>query len=346
MKIPYLRAIVYFLVASSLVASPAPPQNADQLAAQFRTRVQALMAEYSGSLIKYLKKDPPPEDFLDGLKALEQLDVDKKEIASLHDVFQKRFAQLEARPATDKDPAKAVARIDELLKLGDYLNLEDTAKVDLLEKKYASVVKMTDEKNRAEEAFGDEGVVKALISYYQENRQKREGVAFVQRVKKDFPSINAKALDSIEKEFSGIDAIGDPLALHFKSLAGEEIDIANLKGKVVLIDFWATWCGPCMKSLPEVLALYEKFHGRGMEIIGVSLDQQRDALEKVVRSRKIPWPQFFDGKGWQNEIASAHGVNVIPASLLVDQNSKVAGINLRGPELEAKVAQLLQQKQP
>jgi thiol-disulfide isomerase/thioredoxin len=342
MKVTFLTACL--VIGSSITISATPAKNVEQISSKFRKNMRAIAADYSRSLVQYLKNNPSAEDFLDGLKALEQIDLSEQEIVEMRDVLRQRSAKVEAQLAGSNDPAQMLSRIDELLKLGAYLDMEDAAKLRLLEKKYTLVIKLPDEKKRVEKAFGEEGVVGALLFIHQEKRQKREGIAFLKRVKEDFPTLDAQAFSKIEKAFSELDSIGEPFALRFKSLKGEEVDIANYKGSVVLIDFWATWCGPCMRDLPQTVALYDKFHGGGLEIIGVSLDQERDTLERVLRIKKIPWPQFFDGKGWQNEIASAHGISSLPATFLMDQNSILTAINLRGSELENKITELLLRK--
>jgi thiol-disulfide isomerase/thioredoxin len=129
-----------------------------------------------------------------------------------------------------------------------------------------------------------------------------------------------------------------------KDVAGKPLSIASCKGKVVLVDFWATWCGPCRAELPNVIATYKKYHDQGFEIIGVSLDQDQAKLTGFTKSMNMTWPQFFDGQGWQNKLAVKCGIESIPATYLLDGNGNIIGKDLRGDALAAAVAKALANK--
>ncbi|QIF00874.1 TlpA disulfide reductase family protein [Roseimicrobium sp. ORNL1] len=121
-----------------------------------------------------------------------------------------------------------------------------------------------------------------------------------------------------------------PLDLKFTAVDGREVDLSKMRGKVVLVDFWAVWCGPCVAEIPNVLKTYEKLHPKGFEIVGISLDQDKSKLEAFVKEKGMSWPQYFDGKGWQNEISSKFGINSIPAMWLVDKKGMLVSTNARG----------------
>jgi peroxiredoxin len=126
-----------------------------------------------------------------------------------------------------------------------------------------------------------------------------------------------------------------------KDTTGKPLSISGYKGKVVLVDFWATWCGPCRAELPNVLATYDKHHKNGFEIIGISLDQDENKLKSFTTENKMTWVQFFDGKGWGNKLAGKYGVMSIPATYLLDRNGIIIAKDLRGDDLEAAVAKAL-----
>jgi peroxiredoxin len=194
-------------------------------------------------------------------------------------------------------------------------------------------------------------LMKAML-YIQVLDDEAKGLPLLTQLKKDFPDTKpAQVVDNIlsnmEKQKASKD-IQRKLTVGAKfpdfdeeDLDGKPLSIARFKGKVVLVDFWATWCGPCIGELPNVLAAYEKHHAKGFEIVGISLDSDRAKLDKFIADRKMTWPQYFDGKGWQTKLAGVYGVNSIPATYLLDGEGKIIAKNLRGEALEEAVAKAL-----
>lgn len=122
---------------------------------------------------------------------------------------------------------------------------------------------------------------------------------------------------------------------------GKEIALSSLRGKVVLVDFWASWCGPCRKEMPNVVQAYAKYKNKGFEIYGVSLDQDKDRWVEAIAKDGITWPQVSELKQWESQVVKQFNIQGIPYTLLLDREGKILAKNLRGEELEAKLAEVL-----
>jgi len=121
-------------------------------------------------------------------------------------------------------------------------------------------------------------------------------------------------------------------------IAGQPLSVATYRGRVTMIDFWATWCGPCRAEMPNVIATYNRYYAQGFNIIGVSLDNDRNAVLQFTQAQGMAWQQYFDGKGWHNKLATQYGVNRIPMDYLLDRHGVIIGKGLRGEELQQAVA--------
>ena len=113
--------------------------------------------------------------------------------------------------------------------------------------------------------------------------------------------------------------LGKPIALKFKAIDGREVDLSKMRGKVVMIDFWATWCPPCVALIPHAKEAYEKYHSKGLEVIGISLDREEEALRDFIKQKSLPWPQYYAGDGEMNQIAMEFGISPIPEVWLIDK---------------------------
>lgn len=134
--------------------------------------------------------------------------------------------------------------------------------------------------------------------------------------------------------------VGKPVDVKFKAVDGRSVDLLALRGKVVLLDFWATWCGPCVREIPTVKAAYARLQPKGFEIVGISFDDDQGKLENFVKRQGLAWPQFFDGQGWGNKFGQEFGITSIPTMWLLDKKGVLRDLNGR-EDLEAKVEKLL-----
>jgi thiol-disulfide isomerase/thioredoxin len=133
---------------------------------------------------------------------------------------------------------------------------------------------------------------------------------------------------------------GKPMEISGALLDGKPFDQKSLAGKVVLVDFWATWCGPCVAEIPNMLEQYEKYHAKGFEVVGISLDEEKDKVDAFIAEHKIPWPIIYAGKGWQDPTAQFYGISGIPQLILIGRDGNVITLNARGKKLGDRLAEL------
>lgn len=137
-----------------------------------------------------------------------------------------------------------------------------------------------------------------------------------------------------------VDALVAP-AFAFKSNSGEDLSLEKLRGKIVLLEFWASWCGPCRAELPEIKRIWKKYGGDQFVIVGINLDSNRPAFDTFTKQEGLSWPQYYDGLGWGNKISQLYGVYAIPHSVLIDQDGVIKARGLRGEQLEQVIGEMM-----
>jgi thiol-disulfide isomerase/thioredoxin len=167
----------------------------------------------------------------------------------------------------------------------------------------------------------------------------------INRIIKDAEAarVDYKTVDLMKREIARCAfALGKELPdFKVKDSNGKELSIALYKGKVVLVDFWASWCVPCRNELPTLQKLYKKYHSKGFEIIGVSLDQKAALFNKYIKDQGLSWRQYFDGKGWRNVLARKYLVDALPTTFLLDAQGKVLAKDIRVDSLEVALKKAL-----
>jgi thiol-disulfide isomerase/thioredoxin len=166
--------------------------------------------------------------------------------------------------------------------------------------------------------------------------------------KSDNPRLAFSAKEVAASGLSRLALLGTTPKIDTNVFGGSKFDLDKYKGKVVLLDFWATWCGPCLAELPNVKKVYEQLHNQGFDVVGISLDEDKETLAKFLDKERLPWATLFEEdpakQGWKLPLVKAFGIDGIPATYLLDKSGKIASISARGPDLEAQVKKLLAEK--
>ncbi len=138
-----------------------------------------------------------------------------------------------------------------------------------------------------------------------------------------------------------LDLLGNPIQVSGKRLDGSPFQWNEYRGKVVLIDFWATWCGPCLKELPEIRKAYDTYHAKGFDVVSINMDNDRARLDEFIKKNPAPWVTLFEGEDATNPTAVQYGISALPTAILVDTKGNVVSMDARGEELVKQLEQLL-----
>jgi thiol-disulfide isomerase/thioredoxin len=190
-----------------------------------------------------------------------------------------------------------------------------------------------------------------VTSMQLEDRDTDTVVGLLEQVMPIFDKSEDKAIQeqlaeaNLQGMYRRLTLLGKPMEITGTLLDGKPVDWESYRGKVVLVDFWATWCGPCRAEIPNVLEMYEAYHDKGFDVLGVSLDATPEAAEKYVAENKLPWSSIFpkneDEREWSNPLVGYYGITGIPTAILVGKDGKVVNMNARGPVLGEELEKLL-----
>jgi peroxiredoxin len=218
-------------------------------------------------------------------------------------------------------------------------DIERAAKGKLAESEAAAVAEFEKGLRALQKEFPKRPEILTMLFKLTDNFDTTKARAIFQEITNS-PIATDETKESAASELKKLDLVGKPVDLRFTAVDGREVDVAKMKGKVVLVDFWATSSELCVEEMPEIKATYDKIHSKGFEIIGISLDTEKEGLNEFVSGHKMEWPQYFDGQKWDNKLAQQFGIDAIPATWLIDKKGILRDINALA-DLSGKVEKLL-----
>lgn len=238
-------------------------------------------------------------------------------------------AYLQANPKAEDREAAVLFLIDSLTKVGDKMEL-----LTLYEQMFEMMV---DQKNVS---FP---IVQPMANLYAQTGQREKGLQFLYRAGGIFGTKDEGIADMIFAMQQRLKRPlqGETMVLDFVALDGRKVNLAQMKGKVVLVYFWATWYSPCIAEIPVLAEIYKRYQAKGFEMIGINLDSDKEIVEQAIRTHRVTWPQRFSGEGSGDKIAEKYNITTIPTTFLIGKDGKVALTDLSGAQLNQALAKML-----
>jgi peroxiredoxin len=249
--------------------------------------------------------------------------------------------------AIAQEKSKAATELGELVgKVQKKIQAKQTTEAELSDELKQFDQLLADHKAEKTDDVAQILVMKAML-YREIIKDETKSDALMTQLQKDFPDTKIAKGMLAQEEGRKVNAklvVGTKFPdFEVKDVAGNPLSLAKYKGKVVLLDFWATWCPPCVGEVPDIVKAYEKHHDQGFEIIGISLDREEKELAKFTKDKNMTWPQFFDGQGKPDSLAQKYGIMSIPSAYLLDGEGTIIakGLDLRGEKLEPAISKAL-----
>ncbi|MFB6455708.1 redoxin domain-containing protein [Chitinophaga sp. Hz27] len=192
-----------------------------------------------------------------------------------------------------------------------------------------------------QEIIAHKQVLTNMEKRFPKNTLVKSMVDRISQLEKGMGSDSTGAANGGEEASIAVKVNESPANFTLPDPSGKQVSLSSFRGKFVLVDFWASWCGPCRGENPNVVKAYQTYKDKNFTVLGVSLDKSKDAWVAAIKQDGLNWTQVSDLKFWESAVVNMYGINAIPSNFLLDPQGKVIGVNLRGPELEAKLKQVL-----
>lgn len=372
-------AATYVVFAASALAQTVPPAPEDKAGNAVEDRFQVPDGTDTQVLLKYLKKlneAEVEEETLEGIKAylvkyddvvseIMSRDVEPEVISECVLTRQAIFNTFERFGAGDLSAPRKSSMLDRLRQDERPVIQKLLAKIELAGR-IQTLTRSTEPErqqliqdvaaNFQDVPEGDDealqeslSIMLATVQLLDRLEDKSDAIAALQLFSKNVEVRKDERLEGLVEHWRSVvqryNLPGNPIEIKGLDLTGKEFDIDQWKGKVVLIDYWGTFCPACIAELPHLTRMYEAYHDKGFEVVGIALDEERFAVESFVKRNKTPWPILFEDNpelaGMGNPNATRYGIELLPTVILVDQSGKVVSLDARGPELVEQLEKLL-----